>query len=461
MPTLAAYSREIVKRFPDAGEAWAIASLAVGSAVVSGRAIGSLSTQKYEGQYMLRRDTSQAADRQRRCSSFTAASGTFSHTGTNYADTTATSETLEVLRYEPFMIDNAIDLAIQRLHRLDIDIVPARTGVNRYWLGNYTWIQEPGDIVDVGLCSSPVLSRDRYLNKFNTVNTSGVLQPDSWTLAGAAGTMVRSTTQVDPAGGPYSIALTRSGTNLTLSQTVGLLDTGVSAESLAGGTQTVTAVARGWSSVASQVRVQLVATGDGTTNSSWHTGGSGWEELSAERTLASTATTLICRLAVDTDNAVVYGGQLYLIFGTLNDSVRRDNYAVDWLGRDEWSFDQSTAYMQLYAPVRGQGSQIVLRTKRAYPGFDATRLTAGSSDAGILDAPLTPVAVGAMAELFRALAGHKDAGAEDRVRYTGLWSYWNRQFEQLALEHLGVPSGPAAGGSFPFPRRTTAWPARV
>ena len=440
------------RRHPGAlGRTESIASLTTTTAVVNALATGVIDSEKFVRKWMLRAEAASAADRVRIVKTFASASGTFLHEGTPYSDTTATSEKIEILEVEPYLVDNAINVALGRLRRIDREIIPGNSA-NRVYMSDLSWIQEPGDVARVAWCGHPGLCRNANLQKYNTVNTSGVLQPDSWTLSGSGATMVRSTTQTRKA--PYSLAITRSGTNCVVSQEVGLLDSGVSDDTLIG--KTVTAFAWVWSSVASQVKVHLYDEVNASViaSSSFHTGGSGWEELStAETTLASTVEGLTCRLTVDDDNAVVYVARLDIVRGALNDSVRRENYTETDVGRPEW--DQGNGPLSAILPGRN-GGQWVFYTHRAYPEFDADRIIAGSADADSTDAPLITVAVGALARLYEGLAQRPDG---DNGQY-GYWAQeWGKKADQLYTRHLYQGNDSPYPGGIQVTRRNVPWAA--
>ena len=448
MTTLKQFRREMLARVPGSalGRLETIASLTTTTAVVSALATGGDSADRFIGQYGVRAETANSADRVRRWTNFATASGTFTHAGTNYADTTATSEFLEILQHEPYLYDAAIQMTLGRLLRQDREIFPTVAGQSLYRLHDLTWIKDHGDIMRVAYSPNPVVTRDRYFESWNTINTSGTPQLDNWTLAGASATYARSTTSAHRS--QYSVAVTRSGTNATLSQTPGLLinDTAASnGEDLRGQVFSVTGV--GVSSVASQIRVQW-NDGTQTVSSSYHTGGGAREELTASGTIASTATTLIVRWSIETDNTVCYLNQLYgYERSALDDGIRRGEYREEEMPRETW--DQGDVNLGLRLPKRGRGGQYVVYSRRPYPKFDATRVAAGTADADESDAPVETVAVMAIGRLFEGLA--RQPGM-DTTRYAMLAADWNHRGEKLALNHLAQPTHPKGGAFLPRPQ---------
>lgn len=427
MTTLKSIARKMFELAPHAiGRAEALTGLTTTTAACASLAQGGVTGQRYVDRYMLRRDTTSAADRVRRCVTFDATSGTFTHAGTNYADTTATGELLEILDHEPYAIDLAIQRALARTTQQDAYVLPTRQGMERYSLSDLTWLEDPGDILGIMYAGSPVITNNRSFEEWNGVTSAGLLTPDNWTLSGTSATIVRSTTHQRFG---YNVAITRAGTTCTLAQSPGLLDTGVAGESLIG--ETVTAVAWVWASTASQARVQMTD-GITTVNNSYHTGGSGWEELSISMTPAVTATGLTGQVSVEVDGTIQVD-EAYMCCGELTDAIRRNSYQRQALARNQWDFAQDEGV--IYLPTRGRGGQYIISTKRSYPQFDATRVAAGTADADVTDAPELTVATGAIGRLFESL--YSDVTDESaKQRYLVLANTWNRRFEGLALKHL-------------------------
>lgn len=441
--TLKAIRRDMLARVPGAalGRLESIASLTTTTCVVTALATGSRSADDFIGKWLLRAEPTTTADRVRRVSAFTTASGTLTHAGANYSDTTATSEFVEILTHEPRWYDDAIQATLARLRRQDREIIPTVQGQRRYFLHDFTWIEGPGDIERVCWSSNPVINRDRYFEKWNTVNSSGTLQPDWWTLAGASATVERSTTQTRRR--QYSAKITRSGTDCTLTQTLNLLDNGTAStnnETLRGQTLTIACVA--WSAVASQLRMQVLD-GTQTVSTSYHTGGSAWEELSTTITVSASATSLSIRISVVSDNTACYVQEAYVAERSGNDdAIRRDAYADHEI---DYDFQNSPQPSIVISP-RGRGGQLVIYSRRPYPQFDSTRLTGGSADADSTDAPQDIVATMAIGRLFEGLARQP---GEDTTRYAYMAEEWKKRGERLAMQHLAVPTHPKGGAALP------------
>ena len=446
MATLKAIRREMISRLPgeSLGRVEAIASLAVGSVTVTALATGGRSSDEFTGKYMVRAEAANVADRVRRISSYTTGSGLLSHGGTNYADTTATSETVEILRFEPYLLDNAINLSLARLRRRHVTEFATVQGQRAYNLSDLTWVQGPGDLTGVSVRESPVLARDEWHQSWGTVNTSGALQPDWWTLSGSGASVARSTAHAEQR--QYTAALTRSGTNATFGQTIGLLLNGTPAangEDLRG--KTVTVAGRVWADTGSQIRLQALD-GTQTVSTSYHTGDSTVQELSTTIAVASTATTLTVRWSIEVDGTA-YVVRTFPLENTLTDPVRRDAYREFSLRPGDYELDTSYAQPMLrIGDGLPRGRQLRIWTARAYPQFDSARLAAGSADADSTDAPLDVVAAMAIARLFEGEARNP---GEDTGRFASIAGDWGRRAERLALAHLAQTEPPKGGIGLP------------
>lgn len=447
MTTLKDYRREMVRRAgadgQSVGRLVTPASIAAQTVTVNALAFGSAPASRYATQWMVRADsaTAAAADRVRLISGYQSESGVLAHTGTAYADTTATGETIEILPFEPYLYDLAINETLGRLKRLDRTTIPCRNAIRKYWIGDMDWITGPGDIVAIAAVPNPVISRNRYFEKWNGVDTSGDLMPDWWTLSGTGATMARSTT--GNRRGTYTCAVTYGSATATLTQSPGLLDTGYAAETLRG--RTVTALAVIQTATASQARVNLTD-GVSTVHSSYHSGGGTLEELTVVLDVDSDATELTLTVTVEAAGTAYI--EECLVSQLVDNTVRRDSYPERFLAENDYGFDQGTGTPALILPEQGLMSQYAVYSQRAYPQFDATRLQAGTADADVSDAPLAPVAAGALGRLFEGLA---QQGGVDTTRFTAIAQMWNKRYEKLALALMWAPNNRGTGMALPIP----------
>lgn len=467
LATLTEYRRQMLQSSPSYGGSGLgrivpITSLGATTAVSNALKVGTLSAQTYTGQWMVRATASDSADRERLISAYTSSSGTLTHAGTNYADTTATSEYLEVLEYPVYLFDSAIAETIRRLRRRDRSIAPTLHAGRRYWLNKMTWITAPGDIEKVCFTANPVMSNNRYFEKWNTLETDstssqyGALFPDDWIFsAGTAPTVARETTTIHR--GAFSCKVTRASADVTMYQDVGLLENGITGDSLRG--KSVVAAAQVNSSVASQVRLQ-VNDGVDTTSSSYHTGGGTFEELTVTHTVNSAATRLRVQITIADDNTAAYVDECYIASeqSSISDDLRRDAYPEHELVHGpDYEFAQGAGTLAIIMKREpGAPGQLAVYSQRPHPGFITTRLSDGTADSDSSDAPLIPVAAGAIARLYEGLA---QTESPDRPRFLALSDQWEARFQTMAGRHLYTHSGTQRDFGLPVPPAATLAPA--
>lgn len=455
MPTLSAIVQEMCRRSPadSIGRTVAIASLTTTTAVISALATGTVSAQKYINKWLWRPDTATAADRIRIVSNFSSSTGTLTHAGTNYADTTATSENAVILEHDPNFLFDAIQITLDRTRRIDRVVIPTRANQKRYSLTSpMSWVLEPQQIQRVALTAAPWLNNNRRFEKWTEYQSSalGTLNADSWTLAGGSATYSRSTTYTRR--GQYVAALTRAGTDCTLSQTLNLHLDGVAVDDLVG--ETVSVVAIALATVASRLRFALVA-GTTTGSTSYHAGATTWEELSTSITVPTDATDITIRGEVNTGNTTGYIDELYAFRGaSITDLIRRANYEENVYRREDYTFEQTPNGLVLVLnspPPRDQ--QIVIYSERPYTRITQSRIDAGTGDSDSTDCLLDIVATGALGRLYEGLS---QRSGEDSTKYGRLAGEWNGRYEKLALAHRG---GVVRSDEAPIPSPRLAAPA--
>lgn len=439
MTTIASIVQRMIALLPgdDAiGEYAAVTALATGSVTAGSLAFGGNTEAKYAQKWIWRPDvTSADADRIKECDSWVPSTGQFVHSGSDYTDLTITGENVYLLDFNPRHIRRAINDVVQRIHRrYEVEVIGIQ-GVNRFWVGDLTWIKEPGDVIGLEENNSPVLTRNRYLRDYNTINSSGDHEPDFWTVAnGAAGTG-RSTTQTWR-NNKYSFALVRSTTDATVTQAIPLLESGVTGDSLRG--ETISAAIWGWCATGSSLEVEILEDGAVVASSSYHGGASNWEELTATWTVSSTAKSLSVRANMDAD-ATAYIGELYACRGSIDDNVRRDYYPGTPLGKHLYEWEQGGT-LALKSGGKGKGGQYILATKRGYPAFDNARLVSGAVDTDETDAPEVAVACGTLWRLYEARSAG-DTKSADWVRA----AKWQKRFEDEASQHMYVSTQSQGG----------------
>jgi hypothetical protein len=442
MPTLAEIRQRILRHDASLGRVETIASLTTSEVTVDALATGSIGAGKFSGKWILRPSAASTADRLRITAEdgYNAALGSLRHAGQNYADTTATSEVVEIHEHEPFLLDNAVQSALSGTRFLDRSILPTRAS-DHYSLSGLSWIAEPSDISSVTRHAIPLLNNNRGFEKWNGYSTAGALVPDNWTIGGSGATFARSTTTRT---GAYSLSVTRAGTNATFSFTIPVLDTGVDEDSLRGDVLTVVLVGR--SGQANSLIVAVASEkADGTvistSTSDAHTGGGGWEELSVEHTVSATADRLTVTGTLQVDETALID-ECYLVRGSLTDDIRRNNQRGGYRVRG-YTFEQGQPPL-LRAGAGARGGILVIETQRPYATFVQSRINAGTADADSTDAPLDLIAYGALFRLYEDLPESMDQ-ARKAEKYRRIYSAM--QAQHLAVddtdEHRGADLIPA------------------
>jgi hypothetical protein len=429
-----------------------VTALAAQSVTAGSLAFGSVSSSKWQNKYLCRPDAALVGgvpvDRVRICSAFTSSSGTLTHAGTAYADTTITGEVVEISEYEPARLDGMVNRALGRLRFRDVSIIPT-TGAQRYWLGAPGWINQPADVAAVYYVSRPVLTQNRYFQKWNiaTPGTAAITAvPDGWTAYGSTATYQRVTSSTYMSGQNACSIVAPGGNVVGLSQAVGLLNDGISGDNLQNKIVTVVGVAQ--QSVSSKWRAWYSDDG-GTTKqyTAFSTNTTYADELSLQVTTSATASNPTCGIEV-VAGATVVASQCYLMLGALSDSVRKDQFTATEI---EKAWDQSGGpnAMMLYANTAwALGGQLEVHSKRAYPSL--------TLDTDTADAPLVAIATDALYLLYRGLAS---TAGQDTTRYAQLAAYWRTQAATERAKHFYTNFG-QYGAPWP-PTMLTPFPVRV
>jgi hypothetical protein len=412
MATLTEVRQAILHQEPMLGRTFPIASAAVQTLTVTALATGTTTARLYSEKWLLRPDAALsvgvAVDRIRISSDYASATGVITQAGAAYSDTTATDENVEIHEFDPYKLETAIQEALGSTTRVDESILQARSdGIYDFSL--LTWLKQPSDIALCGVRGAPIITGNRKFGSWGIVSSAGALQPDRWTLAGSGATFARSTTSRN---GPYSLKITRSGTDVTVGQTAQVITSNTDDTSLRG--TTVTGVLVGMTAVASNLFVRVTSedvsgTVLKTTNSSYHTGSGAWEEVSVEHAVDEAAD-IIRVQAISDEDGDSYLDDLYLTTTTLGDGQRLDRYNTEWW-RGYKDFTQNP--MLLWAPDGGRrmDAQLVVRSLRKYPTFDAARVLAGLADDDETDCPLELLKYRALARFFRSIARDTEGNA--------------------------------------------------
>lgn len=429
MATLQSYVETILRNAPALGEVMTPTAAAATTITVGGIA-GIYENDHFNRDAWLWRPNAStpATNRLKGVSDYVGSTGVFTIRGSDYDDTTITNEALFVVYHRPQIYIDAINRVLHKLANLDAEIIPGY-GRSTVPLGTLPWILGEGHIENVYWRYSRMLSRNSDFRKWNDIDSSGALTPDDWTLTGASATMARNTSIIERGISPYSVAVTRAGTDCYIGQIIAW-QSGVSGDSLQG--ETVTLYARARASVASQVRLRMVETlSDGTTvttNTSFHSGGGQFEELTSSLVTVNANTVSIeIQGRVEGNNTVVYFSRLGLLWGSIDDSARREDYDAgrSKIPRRYWRYSQMPPALVLpYAPT--WGTQIQVEAWR--PFFDAT--TRLSADGDSCDAPEEVVALGAIAVIYRTLA--ESSSGDVRAEHLLLAEDYDRRYQRVA-----------------------------
>ncbi len=426
MTTLAAYVKAAIDLLGEQiGRYVPATSLTTTTAVSTSLAFGGNSEQRYAQWWLWRPDTATAADRDRNVDSFAPATGTLTHSGTNYGDTTATSETLILTppQFDPFKFRTACDRAIRQIREYDETEIPCE-GQSWHWIHELDGLEDSASVRDVYWKPKPVLTRNEFFQKRHSVNTSGIFVPDYWTVSNNADTTPFEATDYRNQKWMYSI--TRSTANVTVVQTASTLRNGVDGDAPAG--ETITAYLIADPNAADDIQLALA---DGTTTSTTTGSGATQQEYTCSLTLADAADTLTLTITAQTNDATHKLYRAGICVGDLTDSIRRDDFPRYRLSG--YDFEQSGP-LKIRNPYTGRG-QLIIGSERPFPGFDATRLASGAADTDESDAPLIPVATGIIAILMEGHLGTTHPDAKE----------WRRKFENMKLKHMSAKTDKGGG----------------
>lgn len=446
MPTLLQFRQRALELDPSLGRVENISAVAAQSVTVPTLAVGTLGARKHSEKWLLRNVAIAAIRNPRFSSNYVASTGVLSHAGVAYSDTGTVSGTVEIHEYEPRLLEQSVQDALNSLRRIDRSEMQSRLD-GRYTFENHAWIVQPQEIVRIGRSGGPVMTANRSFEQWGVVSTGGVLQPDRWTLAGAAVTFARSSTSRKR----YSLSVTRAGTDATVDQSVRSVTAQTTQQSLRG--QTVTGVAVVQTAIASQVTVRVTSERvDGTvlstSNSAAHTGGGSWEELSAAHTVHAAADIVRVKAINAVDGAALLD-ELYLCAGAVNEGVRLGRFPAEWDKFPRWEQNPLT-----WLGAQAISGAIVFDSRRPYPTFDATRVKAGTADSDSSDAPLDLVAYKALALFYTARA----RGNASSAALLAKAATYAQMAEDLALGHLADPQDTDPGEAW-LSGRERGWAA--
>jgi hypothetical protein len=289
------------------GHAGSISSGTATTAVLAGL-IGNYPDDEFIDQLLLMPEAATAADRERQLTDWTQVTGTATWVG-NRSDTSYSNETYFLLPkpwYTLTEIQDAVDETLRQTYRSVRTVIPTIEGERFYPLNNFSWITTPDAVQGVFYRNSPCLLTNESFELWTDGPGSSSLSanPTGWTVAGSSGKVFRSTTT--PLRGGFTASILRSGTTVTLTQSIGLLNQQLAkpSDETSAITQSITARLSGRSANASSLRIGI-NDGATTTYSSYHSGTSGAiERLSVTKTLSAAANSVDVLISVEVNETV-------------------------------------------------------------------------------------------------------------------------------------------------------------
>lgn len=296
-------------------------------------------------------------------------------------------------------MNEAINRGLQELRRPIWSSIPTRRGARRYGRVELPWVRDRFDVLGVKLRRSPSLLDNEDFENWGTGDSPALSR---WVLAGADALATR--TEPADAHAPFAVQLTRAGADATLTQTSGLLD-----RQLIGKTVTVSVLCRSGVAAAARLRV---TDGVVTTNSSYHTGGGGFETLSLTHTVASGATTLQVELRHETTDGTSTWARAIALEGS-SVPTWLSEFGSEYASVDEVRHTVANtpdgASIVLAGSVE-RGAQLYVQSLQPYAELD--------SDSAVTDCPLEA----AMALTLVRLARRRRN--ENRARWDEVLGSW-------------------------------------
>ena len=297
-------------------------------------------------------------------------------------------------------MNEAINRALQELRRPTWSAIPTRRGARRYGRVELPWVRDRFDVLGVKLRRSPNLLDNEDFENWGTGDSPAL---SGWVLGGTAALATR--TEPPDAHAPFAVQVTRAGTDVTLTQTPGLLD-----RQLIGTTLAVSVLCQ--SSVATAARLR-VTDGSSTTNSSYHTGGGGFETLNLTHTIAAGATTLQVQLRHEATDGTSTWARAIAIEGSAVPTWLSE-HGSEYASVDEVRYTVANtpdgAAIVLVGSIE-RGAQLYVQSLQPYAEL--------GSDAAVTDCPVEA----AMALTLVRLARRRRAG-ENRARWDEVLGSW-------------------------------------
>lgn len=297
----------------------------------------------------------------------------------------AGTETIEYYpKFDPTGIDarEALNTVLRNTHRVVESVVPTYKGTREFSFLNAPWIETISDVLDSFQRNSPNLIDNGGFEAWGIGSNAGL---HGWVLSGTNATVTR----VDGTYGRYAARVTRSGTNVNLTQTIPIPIMQLYGEE-------ISVFGRIKSSVAGNGAISISDGTDGTATSA-HDGGGDWDEFTATHTVnADAAGPLTITLAVTFgDGAVDFETVVAVKGSSVPDWLSK--YGNQHAGTHDLIGDMqvtSTGAMVRTRHLKDLGSQLVIVSRQ--PFFE---LSADSGAGGITDIPIDAAVSGMIVEM--------------------------------------------------------------
>jgi hypothetical protein len=343
------------------------------------------------------------------------------------------TNTLEIYRAgEPFAddINEALDRALQESSRVVWSAIPTIAGNHEYSLADYPWIETADDITDVYLRNSPNLIDNEDFELWGEGSSPALAR---WTAAGAGLTITR----VAGMRHGFAVRITAAGdVDASLTQTPGLLHDQLRGELQSDGTYANPRAVRCsvWAktSVASGARVSITD-GVTTTNSPYHSGGGGWEELVVGVAIGITATTLQFSLQMNEDGDAEFDQAVLMereTGATVIPDVIREQGSQSFTPKrlDHDIITHAPSPVILLANDQPRGRQIIFSSAQPFNTL--------ATDSSLTDMPLSAAIAGTIWHLATTIEPY-----EDRARWDRLQAFWGPRYRRWQ-ERLAEIPGP-------------------
>lgn len=308
---------------------------------------------------------------------------------------------------------DALNRALQETERAVASVVPTYEGQRNFTFLNAPWIEHAKDVVGVYQRQSPNMLDNSSFELWGRGDDASL---HAWDLSGSSATVTR----VAGTYGRFAARVTRSGSDVTVSQTIPIPITHLYGKDIA-------VFGRIKSSTGSMASIRI-NDGTDTTSTSQHDGGGDWDEFPATHTVNADAVgplTIELRLT-DSDGTADFENVVACL-----DAV------PDWL--KDWG-DQHARYEEIDHQVVQFGSYVrVITNQTQTPGkqilvFSTQPYFTLDEDDDVTDMPLQAAVAGTIVKLAEV---HRKG--ENRERWDRLGALWQPRYDALRRSLAQAP----------------------